>query len=387
MQSFVISEEQIIRIVGAACADEAARRFNRHFDFLTIASWNGETPLGAGGVNLDGEETRACGARIAAFFDLGARYFETRRSDTIGDWSGAVAGAVLRKLRRLTFKSAARDENNAVATHRADEIFQDAAAAANVLYGRRRLISLVAPHSLVGFILSTLTPNLQKIETIDARGMTPEALSVSLAYGDVLLATPTLWRYMMREKLAAPDNTMAVSFGEPMTADLAADMRKAGFGVLRELYGTTENGLIAWRDAPDGPFVLFDHWRRDGQSFSRLSPDGAQRAAPAMDHIEWVGDRSFHLGGRCDGAVQIGAVNVSPGEVAARLRDHPHIVDCRVRVGRRGDGVNTLIAHIVLEARRRPDDATAREIDAWCRQTLRQQERPRIYHFEAALAE
>ncbi len=385
VKSFRISEEQIVRVIGAACADEVSRRFNRHFEFLTTASWRAEPPLGHGGAKFSEAEVAACGRRVASFFGLDSAYFESRRSETIGDWACEISAAISQNLEHFTFKAASRDEKNAIASHRADEIFQDAAAAANVLYGRRRLISLVSPHGLLGFVLSILTPNLQKIETIDARGMTPEALSSTLAYGDVLVATPTRWRYVMREHLVAPDNTMAVAFGEPMTSGLAADMRKAGFSVLRELYGTTENGLIAWRDEPSEPFLLFDHWRREGEEIVRLSPDGAERVVRAMDILEWINERSFHLGGRRDGAVQIGAINVSPREVADQLRAHPRIVDCRVRVGRRGDGVNTLIAHIVLEKDSQPNDDTAREIDVWCRQTLRQQERPRIYHFESAL--
>lgn len=385
MKSFVLSEEQIARVIGAALADETARRFNRHFDFLTIASWSAQTPLGEGGVELSAPEIDACGARVSMFFGQPEDFLKGKPSGRIADWAAAIAGAIEKRLDWFTFKSAARDEKNAVCRHRADEIFQDAAAAANILHGRRRLLSFVAPHSLLGFVLSILTPNLQGVTSVDARGMTPEQLSKSLSYGDVLVATPTLWRYMMREKLTAPDNTMAVAFGEPMTPDLAAQMRTAGFGVMRELYGSTETGLIGWRDTPSERFVLFDHWR-GGDRLLRVNPAGETRDVEPMDYLEWRDGRSFDLAGRRDGAVQIGAVNVVANDVARRLCEHPLIADCDVKVGRRGDGVDRLIAHIVLEKGRQPDDRTAREIDAWCRMTLRQQERPRIYHFEAALS-
>ena len=385
MKSFTLSEEKIARVIGAASADEVSRRFNRHFDFLTIASWSADTPLGEGGIALSDEEVKACGQRAAVFFGLEENFLVSRPAKKIADWAATISNAISTKLTRFTFKSAVRNEKSAASEHGADVIFQDAAAAANILYGRRRLLSFVAPHSLLGFELTILTPTLQRIETIDARGMTPEMLTQTLAYGDVLVATPTLWRYMMREKLAAPDNTMAVSFGEPMTQELAAEMRKAGFGVLRELYGSTETGLIGWRDAPGEPFTLFDHWRSDGESVVRLSPDGEESAVGTPDFLEWPSARSFRLAGRRDGAVQIGAVNVIPGDVAARLRDHPRIADCAISVGRRGDGVDRLIAHIVLNDDCKPDERTAREIDLWCRTTLRQQERPRIFHFENSL--
>lgn len=381
MNSFIITDDQIARVIGAVFADELSRRFNRHFDFLTIATWSGETGFGDDGLKIDENECAYCLRRAASVFGLDAGYFDELPVNTISDTARAISGEIRERLNYLTFKPAARSDDKAECRHRADEIFQDAAAAANIFYGRRRMISFVAPHSLLGFELTILTPNLQGIESIDARGMTPDQLSATLAYGDVLVATPTLWRYMMRENLSAPDNTMAVSFGEAMAPDLGAEMRKAGFSVLRELYGSTETGLMGWRDAPTEPFVLFDHWRHDGDDIIRMTPGGQERPAPAMDYLEWSGERSFNLSGRRDGAVQIGAVNVQPEDVVRQLAQHPAISECAVKASRSGDGVMRLMAHIVLKKGFGSDEHTVRDIDAWCRTGLRQQERPRIYQF------
>ena len=385
MNSFLLSENFIARVIGAVVADETSRKFNRYFDFLTIASWSADTPLGDGGIGLSSDERAACGQRAAAYFGVDVDCLELLPTSRIIDWAQGISGAIRKKLTNFTFKSALRDEDASLCRHPAAAIFQDAAAAANVLYGRRRLLSFVAPHSLLGFELTILTPTLQRLESIDARGMTPEMLSNTLVYGDVLVATPSLWRYMMREQLRAPDNTMAVSFGEEMTQELAAEMRKAGFGVLRELYGSTENGLIGWRDAPGEAFALFDHWRREGDGLVRLSPASEVNDAITADYLQWKTERSFYLAGRRDGAVQIGAVNVMPEDVAQQLREHPCVADCKIKVSQRGDGVDRLVAHIVLKEQFQPDQRSAREIDMWCRSVLRQQERPRIFHFEAGL--
>ncbi len=384
MKSFSLTQEQIARVIGAAAADELARRFNRHVDFLTVASWTGNAPLGAGGLALSDKERAACAERAAALFGLEARLLKNAPAEKVEDWARYLAKGVSERLARFSFKPAARSGDDIAYHHNSDEIFQDAAAAANILYGRRRLLSFVAPHSLLGLELSILTPNLLGIESVDARGMTPEALSQNLLFGDVLVATPTLWRYMMQEHLKAPDNTLAVSFGEPMTPDLAVEMRNSGFGVLRELYGSTETGLIAWRDTPGEAFVLFDHWKREGDVLSRTRPDKTEKLVEPMDALEWKGERNFTLAGRRDGAVQIGAVNVFPDAVALALTAHPSIQSCTVSVGRRGDGASRLVAHIVLKRDASPNERTARSIDAWCRSHLRQQERPQIYNFEMA---
>lgn len=387
MKAFEISAEQIARIIGGLVADELSWRFKRHTDFLTLASWTAETPLGAGGLTLSPEEKAQCARRCARFFGVGEALLADAPAATIADWAQAIEKAIRRSLTAFTFAAAGRDSETEATTHPADEIFNDAAAAANLLYGRRRLISLIAPHGLLSFAVTVLTPNLQHIPSIDARGMTPDALAGALAFGDVVVATPSLWRYMISEGVSAPDNAMGVCFGEAMTPELAADLRKAGFGALRELYGSTESGLIAWRDSPSEPFVLFDHWRRKDAGLVRISPSGAARDIAPMDALDWVSDFSFRLGARRDGAVQIGAVNVFPDRIAEIICAHPAVGACKVRVARHAGGVIRLIAHIELKQGNAPTEQTARGIDAWCRSELRPQERPRIYNFEASLEE
>lgn len=384
MKAFQITPTQISKVIAGLVADELSWRFKRHTDFLTMSAWSGETLLGADGLALGEDERRACAGRIAHCFGVDSARFETDGAATIADWAAIAGAAIEQSLSAFHFTPAGCGDDEAC-RHPAAEIFKDAAAAANLLYGRRRLISLIAPHSLLGFVITVLTPNLQLIPSLDARGMAPEELAQTLAFGDVVVATPTLWRYLVSEGLKAPDNAMGVLFGETMTPELASDMRKAGFGALRELYGSTENGLIAWRDSPNESFVLFDHWRRDGERLVRMLPDGGERGAAPMDVLEWTNERNFRLAGRRDGAVQIGAVNVFPERIAATIRGHRAVEDCRIRVARHAGGVNRLIARIKLNPEVAPSERTAREIDAWCRTHLRPNERPRIYNFEASL--
>lgn len=385
MKAFCIAPAQIVAVAGSLIADELALRFRRHIDVLTVADWKATTQLGAQGAGLDEAEARACAGRVARFFDCPAETLSADATETIGGWAESIAARLSSSMTQFVFSAAGRDSMTEGCAHAADVIFSDAAAAANLLYGRRRLVSLVAPHSLIGFALTVLTPNLQQIEVYDARGAAPDDLGRKLAFGDAVVATPSLWRYVTREGLRAPDNAMAVSFGEPMSVELAADIRKAGFGAQRELYGSTESGLVGWRDTPAEPFTLFDFWRRDGDSLIRTLPSGETRDVAAMDNLTWETERGFRLGGRRDGAVQIGAVNVFPDKVAETIRSHPLVDDCRIHVARQASGFNRLIAEIKLTRGQAPTEPEARDIDAWCRANLRPQERPRIYSFRPTL--
>ncbi len=386
MKSFSIAKHQIVTIISALIAEEVSRHSKRHFDSLTVASWADDTPVGAGGIGLLEEEYAFCVRRVARFFGASVDGSVNLAEASLGQWALQIENAIQKSMTHIAFMPAGSEDGEPECVHPAEDVFADAAAAANLLYGRRRLLSLVAPHSLLGFTLTVLTPNLHRIPTLDVRSMAPDVLKEALQYGDVLVATPTLWRYALQQGVTAPDNTMGVFFGEPMTAELSAEMRKAGFAAQREIYGSTETGLIGWRDTPTDEFLLFDHWRRDGECLMRSSKGAPDKSVAPMDTLSWVDDRRFNLAGRRDGAVQIGAVNVFPDKIAASIQEHDFVEACLVRVGQYQGGVNRLIAHIKLAEAVPPTEKTVRNIDQWCRSVLTPQSRPGIFHFEADLA-
>lgn len=385
MKSFSLSFDQLTRIIGALIAEELRRGGNRQADILSATEWTDETKFDSVGIDLSTEEYDLCKKRVETFFGCIDQLPEKDLGNRLGDWSRSVEQAIFKNFTSVTFRPAGRGSEDANCTHQTDKIFADAAAATNLFHGRRRLLSLVAPHSLMGFVLTVLTPNLQKIPTLDVRNTPPNILQSTLQFGDVLVATPTLWRYILQQNISAPDNTMCVFFGEPMPPDLSADMRQAGFGAQREIYGSTEDGLIGWRDSPTEQFILFDHWCRDGEKLTRVIGKDEKLSILPMDNLSWSDDRRFTLSGRRDGAVQIGAVNVFPDKIAETLRSEASVEDCVIRISRHQRGVNRLVAHIILKSEIMPTEATVRIIDQFCRTNLRSQERPSIFHFESSL--
>ncbi len=378
MKAFSIAKEQIAASLAAIIADELGSSFARHIDTATAAGWNSATLLRSGGAELSEGEEAAVRRRAYSFFGIDEPV-PPMAAETIGDWVAAIERAISARLTSFSFSGA--DEKSRAIIHRADAIFCDAAAAANLLYGRRRILSLVSPHSLIGFTLTVIAPNLLRTETIDVRGLAPGELKSFLIFGDALIATPSLWRYLVSQEIFAPDNAMAVFFGEALSADLAAAIRKAGFNAQREIYGSTEHGLIGWRDSPSDPFALFDHWTRQGDGLRRSLPDGEGIDVTPMDRLSFDGDRRFRLGGRRDGAVQIGAVNVFPDRIAGKIADHPDIKRCAIEVVKDDIGADRLIAMIELTTGRQPSESSARSIDGWCRSRLRPYERPRLYNY------
>ncbi|MGV6800366.1 MAG: hypothetical protein ACWA5L_00395 [bacterium] len=384
MKGFELQQQQLVSIVAALTADELARNFNRYTDFLSQSEWCTQTPLGEGGLELTEPEKQACAERCCTFFDQPADKLAIDPGDRFGNWAERLSPLIKCSLRNFRFLPATQ-AGAAQTRIAADEIYQDAQFVASLMHGRRRIVSMVSPHSLFGFITTIISPNLQYLPVIDGRAISPDNLADQLEFGDMLVATPTLWRYLIQTLEGFPDNIIGISFGEALTADLAADLRQKGLGAMRELYGSTETGIIAWRDSPVDPFILFDHWSGDEVSITRTRPDGQMRQMTAMDFLDWQSPHSFKLAGRRDGAVQIGAVNVFPLIIAKIIKQHEKVVDCHVRVAHRATILDQLIAQIILKEGVEPDEAMAWEIDQWCRQKLRPPERPRIYSFEGSL--
>ncbi len=380
MDSFSIAETQLARLACALTGDELARNFNHYTDFLTRSEWNAQTQLGLGGLDLSGDQISACAERFCHFFNQPADAITVEATDTFGDWAEKLAPRIHAGLKTFRFLPATHG-GAAESRHAADEIWQDARVVASLMHGRRRVITMVSTHSLFGFVTSILAPQLQHLPVIEGGTLSPDELSETLSFGDLLIATPTLWRYLAQTLPSIENNVMGVSFGEPLQSKLATELRKKGLGAMRELYGSTETGIIGWRDSPSEPFVLFDHWSHDKGRLVRSCPKGELREMASMDHMSWTDERAFTLSGRRDGAVQIGAVNVFPNKISEIVTHHPDVKNCTVRVGKRSGTLNRLVAHIELEEGRAPDQDMAWKIDEWCRNKLRPQERPRIYTF------
>lgn len=380
MKSFAFTTEQLVRIIAALTADELARRFGRYTETLTLSRWQAETPLGAGGVGATGEQVRACAARFTQFFDHPEEKLTVTESDSFGSVAERLLEIITEELTHFRFHPAT-PAGFVDTRHSADVIFQDAGAVASLMQGRRRVVSLVSPHSLIGLVSAVIAPTLHGFEVLDGRHLNPDELSEKVSFGDIVIATPTLWRYLSDTLPGLANNVMGLTFGERFGTDLAGRLRSRGIGAMRELYGSTETGVIGWRDSPPEPFVLFRHWRRDGNQVVRIRPDGQEKSMLPMDDLEWGDKNTFELGARRDGAVQIGAINVFPAAIAMIIEQHPDVSQCSVRVSQRPGALDRLIADITLKEGSNPDQSMAWSIDEWCRKKLRPPERPRIYAF------
>lgn len=282
--------------------------------------------------------------RLNRFFGLSATgvedYLLVRRH--FGDWVELIA----EHLRRmgpelvLTFDTSGSSGPVKHVAHRAESLRAEMAAhLAAGLPRDGRLIGLVPPHHIYGCLFLCILPGLTGQEVVELHHLAPTAAFRKARAGDLIVGTPFTWDLARQTGLRFPAGVHGLTSAGPSTRSTFE--APLGLQDMTEVYGATETGGIATRQAFDAPFALLPH-------LSRAEAD----ALDLQDQLGWLGDTCFHLRGRKDGVVQVAGVNVSPGLVQAALAAVPGVAEVAVRAG-----AERLRAFIVPAAAGGPSEA------------------------------
>ncbi len=317
-----------------------------------LAAINEETRLDADGVGIDSLGLLDLAAKVATFFRLHESELEDEllRRRSIGDWTATVMRAWANGSRSITFTTSGTSGAPAHCTHRWASIAQELDAQAALFADRQRIVGLVGPRHIYGFLFCVLLPRWLGVPFVDGRGAAAAGLARVSRSGDLLVGFPMRW------DLAAPsgrwpDDVTGVTSTGPIAAATIAALRQRGIGRMVEVYGSSETGGVAWREHPAEPLRPYPHWSLDcdcalvrsdpevpGLTYQVESPDTLRARAGGFD-----------VTGRRDGAVQVAGCNVSCAHVARVLGKHPDIQSCAVRLMGAHEGAR-LKAFVVVRA-------------------------------------
>lgn len=334
--------------------------------------------LGADSLELMGMATALAEALHLAHGSADARLLAEPR---LGHWVASAAAGLQADGSRLTFRTSGSSGSPKRCTHALAALWQEVDALAELLPGRRRVLSAVPAHHIYGFLFTVLLPRRLGIaDVVDLRACGPAALAGMLRPGDLVVGHPFWWEAVARLEPAFPSDVVGVTSTAPCPDPLADALAGAGLRLL-QVYGSSETAGVGWREQGGAPYVLLPYWSRgtDASQLERTLPDGMPARHPLQDRLEWIDARRFRPVGRIDHAVQVAGTNVFPSYVADVLTMHPDVLEASVRLMRPDEG--TRLKAFVVPRGAAPRSLLQQALLDWCAERLSVPERPAAITF------
>jgi long-chain acyl-CoA synthetase len=344
------------------------------------------TRLEPDGLGVDSLALLELAAAVSTFFRLQESELEDEllRRRSVGDWTSTVMQAWAHGSRSITFATSGSTGTPTLCTHTWAAIAQEMDAQAMLFANRQRIVGLVGPRHIYGFLFCALLPRWLGVPFVDIRPTAPTGLTSVARSGDLVVGFPMRWDLAATNGAWEPDVVGATSTG-PISAATIAALRARGMARMVEIYGSSETGGIAWRDEPSDVLHPYAHWslRSDGQ-LERADPEAPGKTQIVMPPDILAASKSgFLVTGRRDGKVQVAGTNVSCAHVAAAISEHPDVSACAVRLMRADEGAR-LKAFIVLK-NSATEQAALPALRAWMRARLSVPETPMDVVFGNAL--
>ncbi|MGP3990043.1 amino acid adenylation domain-containing protein [Streptomyces sp. 3N207] len=243
-------------------------------------------------------------------------------------------------------------------------------------------------------VLELLGPLLAggTVVVADEEAMRDPALLTGLVEQErisIVQATPSLWQVLIGSCGAEARELTMLSGGEPLPADLAAEMRARG-GRVVNLYGPTETTVwstLAWCDTtrppsigrpiantqlrvldrwlrPTPPGVIGElyvsgaglargYWQRPGPTAERFVADPLGPAGSRMyrtgDLVRWNPGGELEYVARADDQLKVHGFRIEPGDIENTLSQHPAVARAAVVVREDRPGDKRLAAYVVPE--------------------------------------
>lgn len=364
-----------------------------------------ENPLAHGKscLQLDLPNPERLAADYAEFWGMPELAARLTPDIPLEEWAVLVHGACQGRPERIVLKSSGSTGQPTRSVQKYEDMVVESYNLTGNLSKISRVIGVVPRHHIYGFYYLVMLPLTLGVPGLSFPPLYTSRLSSCLRRGDLLVAFPLFWKSVAGLGHKLPDGLDGSSSTGPCPADLILELMNLGLGQMLETYGSSETGGIGRRYHPQEPYTFFQHWELvvDGNAPGSEGGEPKRRIkrrlldggfGPVMDMpdlVEWCGERQFIPIRRMDKAVQVGGENVYPTHVAERIKAHPRVADCVVRLMRPEEG-QRLKAFVVLKNDSLDDHSPvrqemARQLAKHCRATLRAAECPRSFRFGPAL--
>ncbi len=224
-------------------------------------------------------------------------------------------------------------------------------------YGPREMTELVAtvpPQHMWGLETSVLLPWFGPAIISSAQPFYAAdiiALVERLPRPRALISTPVHLRNLAESGLDLPAMDRVYSATAPLGAQLAGQLERLTSAEVTEVFGCSEAGCLAWRQAADDePWRLFKAFALDQhRDRFRVRADHLPEPVELLDHLEMLAEDRFRLAGRHADLVNIAGKRASLSELTQRLLDIRGVTDGVIfQPPASGDGRVTRLAALVV---------------------------------------
>lgn len=377
-----IDASRLAPAIASLIAEELAELRGIRLLDLEPNSWSGDTVIGGRELPADSIELISLATSCSERFGLqetgaGDYLLRYRR---IADWA-ALAIDGMQDSGSVSFRTSGTTGQARTISHCVADLEMEIESLGRLLADARRIVSLAPAHHIYGFLFTVLLPAHLQI-AVERSGTITGLPPHSLKSGDWLVGFPLRWRQLGRLDRRIPAGVSAVTSTSPCPPELILKMQSLGLESMLSIYGATETAGVGYRWGAEGPYTLFDYWRREGELLRRLrTEDDESVLIEPEDVLAFEDQRRFRPVGRKDCVVQVAGRNVRPAHVAERLATHPLVENCSVQLDESGEEPR-LSASIVLAAGADAPDAEA-ALRSWAQDALTSAERPGRWHFSA----
>jgi 4-coumarate--CoA ligase (photoactive yellow protein activation family) len=297
---------------------------------------------------------------------------------TLADWTAGIAAGLDRFSAQITFRTSGSTGHPKWCVHDLAALEAEVAFLTTLFDGRTRVLGTVPSHHIYGFLFEVLLPIRLGAAYADVRALLPGQVAAGAAPGDVIVGYPEFWRIAARTVPRFAPRVTAVNSTGPCPADAVRAVRAAGVERFIDVFGSSETAGIGWREDPAAAYELFPYWRRgdSDRELVRRMPDGTEQTFAAPDELTWIDARRVRPGGRAEGAVQVGGINVFPQRIAALLAARPGVAHAAVRLMRPEEGERLKAFIVPADPAADPAPLVA-DVWAWVDASLTAPERPK----------
>jgi 4-coumarate--CoA ligase len=306
-------------------------------------------------------------------------------SATPGDLAAQAYGDWEKGGRTIVYTSSGSSGASRELAHTCEEIRQEIHCLAQLFPRIEHIVVLTPQHHCYGFTFGVLLHQYLGASYAVCPPF-PTIFRNALPRHTLVVGYPDFWSKLSLAGVAPPSDLVCLSAGSPWPDERIRQLMSLGYGDILEIYGSSENGAVGYRNGPHD-FTLLEYWSRgqemDGGVLIRTLPTGCRKPCPLQDELLWTSGRRFRPLRRVDEAVHVNGSNVYPLYIAGLIEEHPLVSACRVRLMRPEEG-GRLKAFIV------PAEGTdtrylRKELKKFCRNRLTAPERPVHFTFGAAI--